>query len=105
ERRRDRPAGAVLLVRRHAILEIEDCDVETTRRELTESQRALDHPRTVPRHEHQRAERSHQYDRGMPSTFWPRYASTRLLLNGANSMRRVSRNCRSPASSGADPAP
>src|SRR5437868_12482217 len=44
-----------------------------------------------------------QYERGMPSTCWPTYASTRLLLIGATLYSRVSRNLRSTSNSTAKP--
>ena len=42
-----------------------------------------------------RAGAASQYDLGMPKTFWPRNASTRLFVTGADIRRRVSRNLRS----------
>src|SRR5262252_4533593 len=46
-----------------------------------------------------------QYERGIPSTCWPTYASTRLLLIGATLYSRVSRNLRSTSNSIAKPYP
>jgi len=61
EHSRDRGARSILLVRWHAILQVEDRDVERARRELAEAERPLDHPRTMPGHEHERTQqRLHQ---------------------------------------------
>src|SRR6185503_8133324 len=104
----DAAPGFILPRRRHTVLEIEDRDVELAGAELAEPEGTLDHPLAVRGHEHQRAHRGepvHQYDRGIPSTCWPMYASTRLLLIGATSRRRVSRNLRSTSYSRAKPYP
>ena len=60
EHRCDRRASAILLVGRHAVLEVEDRDVEGCGRELAQTEGALHHPRPVSRHEHQRAQEVHQ---------------------------------------------
>src|SRR5438094_2277651 len=103
EHGRDRRARVILLLRWDAVLEVENRDVESVRPELALPERARHHSRPLRGHEHQRAQQLHQYERGMPSTFWPRYASTRLLLTGATSSSRVSRNLRSTSYSDAKP--
>src|SRR5207245_11243075 len=110
QRRRDRRARALLFRERHTVLEVEDRDIEIARGKLPESERAVKHARAMARDEHERSEqhrgpRAHQYERGMPRTFCPMYASTRLLLTGATSSRRVSRNLRSTSYSAANPYP
>ena len=105
--RRKRPgehtARAHLLRRRYGVLVVVDDGVSR------EFQRPGDHAVLVRGDVEPGADESvvghgsFQYDRGIPRTFCPRYARTRLLLTGAVMKRRVSRNLRSMSYSFAKP--
>src|SRR3989304_3148673 len=63
----DGRAGVRLLAHRDAVLDVQNGHIDQTGCELTKSERSVNHPLAMTRHEHQRSHRIHQ------SRLLPRY--------------------------------